>query len=365
MNELAAQMRTAGSRVYNLTVGEPKIPLSDVMRDATRFAVEKDQGYTPAAGISALRESAANWINAHQGTDFLQDECFVTNGGKYALYALAQIFLNPGDDAMIIAPYWVSYPAMVRLAGANPVIVETHYDEEWKVTPALLSAAKTRNTKMLFFNNAANPTGVLYSSEEVAAIVGWCETNGILLVSDEVYSTVTYDGLKLVSAATFANKKHTMIVQSMSKAFGMTGWRVGFVFADVQVVNVLTRMQSQSTSNTAAIAQYVADYMFRNGQAYSEEIRDELRQRRNVMLSLCEEVFGVRPRTPKSGLYLFVPLKLFGCTHGDSMRFCKEMLEQKHVAMVPGVAFGAEGFVRLSFGIQEEDIQGAFAQLNT
>lgn len=365
INALALQKKAKGERVYNLSAGEPMIDTPQVVKDAAITAVRNNKShYTSPAGIATLREAASSWMNTQSHTDFLQTETFVTNGGKYALYALAQILLQQGDEALIIAPYWVSYKAMVQLAGATPVIVSTSYEQHWKVTPAQLEAARTPQTKVLFFNNGANPTGVLYTEEEVKAIVQWAQAHNIILISDEVYAALTYDGQKFYSAATYAkDKRSVIVVQSVSKAFAMTGWRVGFVFADEPIIKKLSTLQGQSTSNTTTVAQYAAIAALEHAQELSAVIRDELRQRRNVMLQQFEQIFDERPLTPKAGLYVFAPLGLLGCDHQDSVLFCETMLEEKSVAMVPGAAFGVEGFVRLSFGVKENEIIAAMKQL--
>ncbi len=365
INSLALQKKKKGERIYNLSIGEVVTNTSNyIIRSAEQAMKENKSFYTLARGIKELREVSRNWINKSYNTNFSFEETFVTNGGKFALYSLCQAILNPGDEAIVIAPYWVSYPSMIKLAEGKPVILETRKENDWKVAPAQIEEAISEKTKFIIFNNASNPTGVFYEEKEVRNILEVAKRNNVLVISDEVYSGLVYDEKKYVSCGMFPEyKDNVVVVHSASKIFSMTGWRVGFVFAQKEIVDVLAKLQGQSTSNTCSIAQWAAVGAFDNADKIIVEVQRKMQKRRDLFVKTFNELFLCKIKPPLSALYCFVPIKCFGVENNNSVEFCKKVLEESNVALVPGSAFGMEGFVRCSFGVNEEEIVEAIKKL--
>ncbi|PIT86336.1 MAG: aspartate aminotransferase, partial [Candidatus Magasanikbacteria bacterium CG10_big_fil_rev_8_21_14_0_10_43_6] len=363
INTLANKKKAAGERVYNLSAGEPLVQTPPVIIDAAVAALQAEKtNYTPMAGILELRETASTWLNKQYGADFSVAETFVTNGGKFGLYALCQTLLNPGDEAIIIAPYWVSYAAMVQLAGGCPIVLHTKEEEQWKLDVGDLERSITQKTTCLILNNGSNPTGVLYTKEELQNILHVCAQRNILVISDEVYSGLVYDGHEYISCSSLGQYKDTVIVvHSMSKNFGMTGWRVGFVFGREALIQKLTTLQGQSTSNTASVSQWAAVAAFEHANDIIPSMQATLQSRRDIFFTEFERIFHYQLSLPPCGLYYFIPLTAFGVRETDSVAFCSRVLAEANVAMVPGAAFAMEGYVRCSFGVSEDEIIEALA----
>ncbi len=365
INGLAIQKRQAGERVYNLSAGEPMIDTPEIIKQAAIKALSENQThYPPAAGINELRQEASQWVNQTCGSDYQLDNTLVTAGGKFGLFLALQSLLQTGDEVLIVAPYWVSYPDMVKIFGGAPKILQTDRNTDWKVSINSLEQSITEKTKILILNNGSNPTGVLYNREEIKEILSFAVRKNLFVISDEVYSGLVYDDNEYVSCSSFLEyRDNLLIVQSCSKNFAMTGWRVGFVFGDKKLIQVLTGLTSQSTSGVATVSQWAAVAALQNFGAITTSIREEMQKRRNVFLRAFTENFGVELEKPKSGLYCFMPLTAFGTKELNSVVFCKKILEEANVAMVPGIAFGQEGFVRCSFGKKPEELVLALKHL--
>ena len=365
VNSLALEKRAAGERVYNLSAGEPMLDTPAIIGDAAYQAIRTGKThYGPVAGIPALRDAAAVWMNTTYGTHFSRAETIVTAGGKHGVSLLFDTLLSPGDEALIVAPYWVSYISQVEMAGATPVVIATTEARGWKVLPTDIEMHITPHTKVLILNNGSNPTGVLYTTEELQAILDVAAGHDIRIISDEVYSGLVYDGAEYISCASFA--EHTdrvIVVQSVSKHFAMTGWRVGFVFADEEIIRVLTTLQGQTTSGASTISQWAA----LAGIQVADEIVPthcaEMQARRDVFCQAFTDAFGVSLMPAMSGLYQFFPIATFGSAETDSAAFCTSVLADANVAMVPGVAFGMDGYVRCSFGETATELRASIAAL--
>ncbi|NCS72364.1 MAG: pyridoxal phosphate-dependent aminotransferase [Candidatus Magasanikbacteria bacterium] len=367
VNNLALKKKAAGERVFNLSAGEPFVPTHSAVLDAARCALDEDKtNYTPVAGIPELRQAAVQFMNRTYGTAYTFDQTVITCGGKFGLFALFQVLLNPGDEVLIPAPYWVSYPSMVQLAGGCPVIIDTEESIGWKITPEYISSHCTEQTKLLVLNNAANPTGVLYTKEELQALLAAAKSRGLFVVSDEVYSGLVYDGKEYMSCGAFA-EFHDMVivVQSVSKHFAMTGWRAGIVFGPEEIMKKIITLQGQSTTGTSSITQWASVAAFDHAEEICSFIRDTMQHRRDVFFDALFDVFGVRFEKPVSALYGFFPMSHFGVHNMDSVTFCTDVLDTVNVAMVPGSAFGKEGYVRCSFGLVESELHDAVAALHT
>lgn len=357
MNARAAAKRRAGERVYNLTVGEPAIRVSPLVSDAVVRALEAGKTqYPPVAGIVELRDAASSWMNASFGSVYDRTHTLVTTGGKFGLYLLFQALLNPGDEVVIIAPYWVSYPSMVELAGGRAIVVQTTEAAGWKVSPDDIRSACNEKTKALIINNASNPTGVVYTREEVEQLMLVAQEKNIFVISDEVYSGLVYDNQPFISCASFVGKYGNIaVVQSASKNFAMTGMRVGFVFANPAIISALEIVQGQSTSGAATICQWAALAAIEHADSILPDIRTVMQHRRDVFVQTWNSVFHTPIKPPQSALYAFVSLADLGLS-GSSTQACLELLERGNIALVPGAPFGAEGYVRISFGDTEDEL---------
>jgi len=345
--------------VYNLSAGEPMIDTDSVVIDACLRAMKEGKThYAPVAGIPELRAAAAEWMNRTYGTDYRADNCVVTCGGKYGINVLIQAFVAPGEEVLIIAPYWVSYTGMVKIYNGVPVVLPTKAEEDWKIKPEQIAEACNEKTKMLILNNAANPTGVLYGKEELEAILKIASEKNLIVLSDEVYGGLVFDGREFVSAAFFPKYQDKVIViQSCSKMFAMTGFRVGFVFGPPEIINAVAALQSQSTTGTSTISQWAAVAGFKEANRIVPKIREEMQKRRDAFVNTFNNLFPKKIIAPASGLYAFIPIAAFGSDETDSVAFCARILDEANVAMVPGAAFGKEGYVRCSFGERVEELK--------
>ncbi len=365
MNSLALEKKSRGERVYNLSAGEPMIPMHPAINEAAIAAMQAGKTrYPPVAGIPELRDAAAAWVNTLYQTNYTREQTIVTCGGKFGIYAVCQALLELGDEAVMIAPYWVSYAGIVQLFGGNPVVVETEEENDWKVSLEKLEESFTKKTKMLFLNNAGNPTGTLYTRDDLVAILALAKKHNIIVVSDEVYSGLMYDNSVFVSCGSFPEyQDRVIVIQSCSKHFAMTGWRVGFVFAPVELIKVLSMLQSQSTTGTSSISQWAAVGAFTQAKEVVLATKTALIGRRNALTQALQQQFGFNCKPVGAGLYQFISLKNLGVQEQDSAVFCKRVLAEGNVAMVPGSAFGKEGYVRMSFGDTEIELKSAVQAL--
>lgn len=363
MNVLALQKKARGERVFNLSAGEPMVAPHPTIVQAAEAALQAGKTlYTPAAGIPELRTAVSGWLQQKYRAQYSSDEILITAGGKFGLYALCRTLLTVGDEAIVIAPYWVSYSSLVEMTGARVNTIVTQEQTGWKVTPEQLNTAITPNTRVIFFNNAGNPTGTLYTCDEVRALLAIAHKHGVLFVSDEVYSGLTYAG-EFTSAGSFPEYRDNVVVmQSCSKHFAMTGWRVGVVAGDKQLIKVLTDWQSQSTTGTATVSQWVAVAAFASDDV-NAVVKTEMKTRRDALVAALNQNFNLQLTAPAAGLYVFLPMSALGVIEKDSIAFCTRVLNEASVAMVPGAPFGVEGYVRLSFGAEPAELQAAVQTL--
>lgn len=365
MNALAGEKKKNGEVVYNLTVGEPQIPTPDIIQQAAIEAMNDGKTlYTPLAGIPELREAAAAWMNKNFTSSFEKKNVIATCGGKHGLLMTLQVLLEAGDEVLVVAPYWVSYPSMVELCGGVSKILETVETNAWKVTPSQVSDVCTQKTKILLLNNGGNPTGVLYTKKELEDILRVANENNLIVISDEVYSGLVYDQKEFVSVSSFSEySDNTVIIQSCSKHFAMTGWRVGFVFGPDNLISLLETLQSQSTTGTSSISQWAALAALEHADTIIPQINVEMQNRRNAFLQNFKKYFGVELAPPNAGLYVFFSLKNLGVTTSDSVAWCMKALQEANVVFVPGAPFGAEGYIRASFGGKVEDVAAGLQTL--
>ncbi len=366
INSLALKQKALGKRIYNLSAGEPMVATHPLIMDAAKKAIDEGKThYPPVSGIPELRHAATNWLNATYQTNYAAENCLITAGGKFGLYAFFQAAITPGDEVLMMAPYWVSYPAMVRLFGGVPKVVPSFPEQSWKVGPDDLEKNLSDKTKILVLNNGGNPTGILYTAKELHSLLAWAQEKKIMVISDEVYSGLTYDDHIFVSAASFPEFRNDLVVvQSCSKHFAMTGWRVGMVFAPLLIIEKLTMIQSQSTSGASSISQFAALAALNAATKIVPLVRQEMQARRDIFMRVFASSFHSLS-SPFAGLYLFAALQDLGVPTNDSVSFCYQALDQAGVAIVPGKAFGQEGYVRFSFGAEAGELETGLRHLTS
>jgi len=366
INSIATQKKKAGERVYNLSAGEPIMNTAQYLKETVDWAMESGQTlYPPVAGIDELRAKAVEWMNKNYKSNYAPKNTLITCGGKFGIYLLLQALLNDGDEVIVISPYWVSYPPMVSLFGGRPVIVQTEESDHWKCRPGQIAAAAGPKTKLLILNNGSNPTGVLYTENELREILKVCQEKNILVMSDEVYSGLTYDGKEYTSCGSFWDfADRVIVIQSCSKNFGMTGWRVGMVFAPEEITKKLITLQGQSITGTSVVSQWAAVAALEKAEKITPEINKEMKHRRDIFTDTFNELFpAANLKAPHSAFYSFIPMHAFNRDFRDDVKFCERALEEGNVAMVPGTAFGKPGYVRASFGAKPEELKDALKAL--
>ena len=334
-----------------------------LIRDAKAAREAIEQGKTlnpPVAGIPELRRVAAQWMRNQYGTRYEVANTLVTCGGKFAIFSALQAFIKPGDEVIIIAPYYVSYPSIIRLFGGIPKIVHTD-PAHWKATADQIEAVCTNKTRMLILNNGSNPTGVLYSRQELKVILAVAKKHNLMTISDEVYSALVYEG-EYVSAGSFPEfHDNLLLVQSCSKHFAMTGWRRDCLSGTSD--QNFGQYSGQSTTGTSRRKPVGGGAAFTNADEISSTVREAMRKRRDTFVKTFIELFSCSLPSPASALYSFIPLSSFGTAEKSSVVFCERMMREANVALVPGLAFGAEGYARASFGASESELVEALRAL--
>lgn len=375
INSLAQSKKAQGIRVFNLSAGEPKLMTPEVVRNGAISFIEKgDIPYPSPAGQPELRRLACEWMNRLYGANYATLECLITTGGKFGIYILLQYLLGAtsplksaaGEElaVMIPAPYWVSYPAITKIMSGKPIIVNTTEAGGWKITPQMIRDSYQANCKLLILNNGVNPTGALYNRSEIAAILAVADELNIQIISDEVYSGLVYTSDEYVSCASFPEfKDNVMVIQSASKSFAMTGWRVGFLFAKPDIIEVLTSLTSQSTTGVSLVCQHGAMAAFKHVDEIMQGVKETMQRRRDVFIKAVKDYFNIELAVPSATIYSFVALTDLGISAMSDEELCFRALEEANVATVPGSGFGQPGYVRFSFGAEEDDIIGGVAAL--
>lgn len=361
INGIAQKKKASGERVYNLSAGEPIVEKAYYFKEISKWVLQNNQtNYPPVPGLQPLRDAAAEWMNNMYQTNFNAENILVTCGGKYGIYLALQALLDPNDEVIIMSPYWVSYPGMVELCGGKPVIIQTEENNSWKAKPSDIQQACTPKTKLLIINNAANPTGILYSRQELKELLDVAKKNNLIVISDEVYSGIVYDST-FISAGSFPEyQENTIIIQSCSKNFAMTGWRVGFVFGPTEFIKIITKLQGQTITGTSIVSQWAALEALKNAEQIMKEIQQEMQERRNIFIDTFNNLFTQNLQKPEASFYSFLSLNVFNqntkIDTTNSVNFCSKLLEQANIAIVPGIAFGKEGYVRFSYGAKPEEL---------
>lgn len=359
----AKEMRKQGLDVVGFGAGEPDFNTPHHIIQAAAEAMQKGfTKYTPAGGIPELKQAIAEKLEQDNQLKYTADEVVVTAGAKHALYNLFQVLCEPGDEVIIPVPYWVSYPEQVKLAGAVPVFIEGKEENQFKITPEQLEAAITPRTKIFLLNSPSNPTGMIYSKQELEALGEVCLRKGLVIISDEIYEKLLYDDAAHISIASLSPelKANTIVVNGVSKPYAMTGWRIGYAAGPKEVIKAMERLSSHSTSNPTSIAQYAALAAITGTQEPLEEMKRHFAERRRKMLDWIGRIPGFKVFPPQGAFYVYINIKsAYQTAHGrfaNADEWAKALLEQEKVAVVPGSGFGTKDHIRLSYATSLEQI---------
>lgn len=356
---LARELKAQGKDILSFSAGEPDFDTPEIIKQAAIKAINDGHTkYTAVEGIIATKQAIINKLKKDHGLEYKLDGIVISNGAKHSLFNLFQVLIENGDEVIIPAPYWVTYPEQVKFSDGVPVFIETDDSTDFKITAEQLKAAITPKTKILLLNTPSNPTGSVYSKEELLAIAEVLKGTDIIVFSDEMYEKIIYNGKKFTAAAEVSPDmfKRTVTINGLSKAVAMTGWRFGYIATcDAALAKAMTKLQGQVTSNINTMTQYAAiPALEGDADETIEMMRVEFEKRKNIAVKSFNEIKGLSTIDPDGAFYLFVNIKE---VTNDSMKFCADLLEQKGVALVPGLAFGTEGYVRFSFATDLETIQ--------
>lgn len=353
----AKAMKRDGIDVCSFSAGEPDFDTPHHIKLAAVDALMAGKTrYGPAAGEPKLREAIAHKLQTDNQLCYSAENIIVTNGGKHSLYNLMMALIEAGDEVIIPAPFWVSYPEMVKLAEGTPVIVQTTAESGYKITPDQLRQAITPKTRLFILNSPSNPTGMVYTPEEVRAIAEVIVEHDILVVSDEIYEKLLYDGAQHLSIGAVSSEvfDRTIISSGFAKAYSMTGWRVGYLAAPLELLKAVSIIQGHSTSNVCTFAQYGAIAALEGSQDCVEQMRLAFADRRQVILNLVNAIPGLTCLTPNGAFYIFINISKLGMS---SLEFCDGLLNEQQVALIPGIAFGADDHIRLSYATDMTTIE--------
>ncbi|MFB8504684.1 pyridoxal phosphate-dependent aminotransferase [Enterococcus durans] len=351
----AKALKAQGRDILSLTVGEPDFATPENIQEAAIKAIKNGKAsyYTPSAGIPELRQAVVAYLKQNYGVDYAPSQTIVTDGAKFALYALFQTILNPADEVIIPVPYWVSYGEQVKLAEGKPVFVKGEERNGFKVTVSQLEQVRTAKTKAIIINSPSNPTGMIYEKNELQAIGEWAVKNDILIVADDIYGRLVYNGNEFTPIATISEaiRQQTIIINGVSKTYAMTGWRIGYAVGNQEIINGMIAIASQSTSNPTAVSQYAAVEALTGTQDTVEEMRSAFEERLNIIYPLVSNLPGVTINKPQGAFYLFPNVKqtMAICGYENVTRWVEDLLEETGVALVTGEGFGAPENVRMSY----------------
>jgi aspartate aminotransferase len=371
MSQKSSEMKAQGIDVINMSVGEPDFNTPDHIKAAAKKAVDDNYSrYSPVPGYADLREAIVAKLKRENSLDYTMAEVLVSNGAKQSVCNTLMALVNDGDEVIIPAPYWVSYPQMVKLAGGVPVIVEAGFEQNFKMTPEQLEAAITPKTRMLILCSPSNPTGSVYSKDELAALAEVIKRHDDLFVlADEIYEHINYVGRHESIAQFPGMKERAIIVNGVSKAYAMTGWRIGYIAAPEWIVKGCNKLQGQYTSGPCSVSQKAAEFAYTASQDCVEEMRKAFERRRDLIVSLAKDIPGLEVNVPEGAFYLFPKCSSFyGKTDGtvtisNSTDLAMYLLERGHVATVGGDAFGDPECFRMSYATSDENIIEAMRRI--
>ena len=371
MSQKSSEMKAQGIDVINMSVGEPDFNTPENIKEAAKKAIDDNfSRYSPVPGYPDLRKAIVAKLKNENGLDYTVNEVIVGTGGKQGICNVILALVNPGDEVIIPAPYWVSYPQMAKLAGGVPVIVNAGFDQDFKMTPEQLEAAITPKTKMLILCSPSNPTGSVYSKEELAALADVLRKHpDVFVLADEIYEHINYIGKHHSIAQEPGLKEQVIIANGVSKAYAMTGWRIGFLAGPEWIIKGCNKLQGQYTSGTCSVSQKAAEAAYTLDQSAVEEMRQAFERRRDLIVKLAKEVPGLEVNIPQGAFYLFPKCNsYFGKSNGDktinnSTHFATYLLEEAHVATVGGDAFGDPDCFRMSYATSDENIKEAIRRI--
>ena len=369
----AKALKAAGRPVIGFGAGEPDFPTPDYIVEAAVEACRdpRNHRYTPAGGLPELKQAIVEKTRRDSGYEVEAAQVLVTNGGKQAIYEAFATMLDPGDEVIVPAPYWTTYPESIRLAGGVPVEVLADETQDYKVTPEQLEAARTDRTKVLLFNSPSNPPGAVYSRDEVEAIGRWALEHGLWVMTDEIYEHLVYDGLETASLPVVVPEiaDRCVVVNGVAKTYAMTGWRIGWVIGPRDIVKAATNLQSHATSNVSNVAQRAAIAAVSGDLSAVEEMKKAFDRRRRTIVAMLNEIDGVFCPEPKGAFYAYPSVKgllgrtVDGVTPQTSAELAELILDKVEVAAVPGEAFGSPGYLRFSYALGDEDLVEGISRL--
>ena len=372
IDSLSKQMKADGIDVVGFGAGEPDFNTPDEIKDAGIRAIqENNTRYTPASGIPGLKKAISDRVKADFHVEYQPSQVVVAAGAKHCVYLALRALVNPGDEVILPAPYWVSYIELIRMMGGVPVVVTAEESAGFKITAQQLRDAITPKTKAMILNNPSNPTGMVYSGEELKALADVCVEKDLYIIADEIYSCLLYDGLKFTSVASLGEevKKRTILINGVSKAYAMTGWRIGYALAEPEIIQVMTNYLSHCAGSCCTISQAAAEVALSGSQEKIETMRQAFEERRNYLVERMNQVDGVSCIKPEGAFYVMMNMKkLVGrSVHGEVIHTCDDFsqafLKYGLVATVPGTAFGAPNFVRWSYATSMENIKKGMDRL--
>lgn len=371
MSQKSGEMKAQGIDVINMSVGEPDFNTPDHIKEAAKKAIDENYSrYSPVPGYMELRKAIVNKLKNENGLEYSVNEILVSNGAKQSVCNMVMALVNDGEEVIIPAPYWVSYPQMVKLAGGTPVIVEAGFEQNFKMTPEQLEAAITPKTRMIILCSPSNPTGSVYSAEELEALAEVVKKHDNLYVlADEIYEHINYIGKHHSIAHVDGMRERTIIVNGVSKAYAMTGWRIGFIAAPEWIVKGCNKLQGQYTSGPCSVSQKAAEAAYTTSQECVETMRKAFERRRDLIVELASQIPGLEVNKPEGAFYLFPKCSSFfgksynGKTINNSTDLAMFLLEVGHVATVGGDAFGDPYCFRMSYATSDDNIREAMKRI--
>lgn len=371
MSQKSNELKAQGVDVINLSVGEPDFNTPDHIKEAAKKAVDENYSrYSPVPGYPALRNAIVEKLQKENGLTYTINQISCANGAKQSVCNIIMVLINPGDEVIIPAPFWVSYPEMVKLAEGNPVIIPAGIDQNFKITPDQLEAAITPKTKAIILCSPSNPTGSVYSAEELNGLAEVLKKHPeIIVIADEIYEHINYIGKHSSIAQIEGMQERTVIVNGVSKAYAMTGWRIGFIAGPEWIVKAVNKLQGQYTSGPCSVSQKAAEAAYTGTQEPVREMREAFERRRDLIVKLAKEVPGFEVNQPEGAFYLFPKCDAyFGKSYGsqvikDADDLAMYLLEVAHVACVGGTSFGAPECIRMSYATSDENIIEAIRRI--
>ena len=365
----AKDLASQGKNIIDLTLGQPDFSTPELIGEAAIDSIHSGKAsfYTQASGLPELKSSVRNYWEKYYGYAIEDKEILVTTGAKFALYAFFQSVLDKGDEVIIPAPYWVSYVDQVKMSGGHPVVVSTLQENDFKITVEQLEAVKTEKTKVLLLNSPSNPTGMIYSKEELLALGNWAVANDLLILADDIYHRLVYNKsvFTALSSLSEAIRQHTIVINGVSKTFAMTGWRIGLAVGDSEIIAAMTKIAGQTTSNPSTVAQYAAIEAFNSDETAVEKMRTDFEARLNLIHPMINQIPGFEAIKPNGAFYLFPKVEKAMALKGyDNVTdFATAILEETGVALVTGEGFGSPVHVRLSYATDLESLTEAVKRL--